>query len=105
MAEKKQILMEKALKANLGTEKFLDGVSTENLEKMVSAIEERDGEIDILKKKKAAPVKDRNVTTVADLVRKKKISNQMYVFTNLTFRHSLNRGSGEREVRVKRQTG
>lgn len=71
---KKNTLIEKAIAAGLGTEEFLKGVAVENLEKMVAAIEERDGEIRVLQagtKEKSG--KNPNVTTVSDLIRAGKL--------------------------------
>lgn len=71
--DKKKILIEKAIHAGLGTEKFLEGVSLENLETMVKTVEERDGEIEVLKKTQKKEEPKSNSTTVADLVKGKKI--------------------------------
>ncbi len=69
----KKKLIEKAVHAGLGNEKFLEGVSIENLERMVKAVEERDGEIKILKETSKAPVKNSNITTVEDLIKANRI--------------------------------
>ena len=71
--DRKKGLIEKAIHAGLGNEKFLEGVSLENLEAMVKAVEERDGEIQLLKKT-LKPIENRtNITTVDDLVKAGKV--------------------------------
>lgn len=72
MADKKE-LIEKAIHAGLGTEKFLEGVSLENLESMVQAIEERDGQIISLKTNRMPEIQKGNITTVDDLIKAKRI--------------------------------
>ncbi len=70
----KELLIAKAVKANLGNEKFLQGVSEENLKSMVSAIEDRDGKISLLRAQKQKPERNENITTVADLVKAGKVA-------------------------------
>jgi len=67
--DKKKGLIEKAIHAGLGNEKFLEGVSVENLEGMIKAVEERDGEIILLKKNRMPEIQKGNITTVDDLIK------------------------------------
>lgn len=70
----KDLLIEKAVAAGLGEAKTFSNISETNLEKMVKAVEDRDGEIQVLKAAKPkTDVKSNKVTTVADLVRLDKI--------------------------------
>ncbi len=73
MEEDKKALIEKAASAGLGNKKFLEGVSVENLQKMVKAVEDRDGEIILLKKNKLVEVEKGNITTLDDLIKAKRI--------------------------------
>ncbi len=72
--DKKKVLIEKGIKAGIGNKKFLEGVSIENLEGMIKAIEDRDGEISLLKEAKKEEAKNTKITTVADLVKAKRIN-------------------------------
>ena len=73
-AEEKKILVEKGIHAGLGTEKFLEGLSFENLKTFIDALEEKDGEIKLLKEnQKPKTVKNPKVTRVSDLVAAGKI--------------------------------
>ena len=77
MTKEKEILVDKVVEAGLGDKEFASGLKKENLVTMLAALDERE------KKNKAAikvvagksKTDPKKVTTVADLVRTKRIKS------------------------------